>query len=77
VPASSPSRGCDGPLSVAAVEIVFAEIIDGFPQALDSVIGTAIGVGFYAFASALQHKYFGAEVRAKVHGAHGFLHRVD
>src|SRR5437660_6009324 len=37
---------------IAAVEIVFAKVVDGLAQALDGLIGAAASIGLDAFAAA-------------------------
>src|SRR5216684_1612934 len=61
---------------VLSVDVVFAKIIDRFAQSLHSLIGTAAGIGFDAFAAAPQHKNLCAQLRPEIHGAHSFLQCV-
>ena len=63
--------------SVLLVEVVFAEIIQGFAQALDRLVGTTAGIGFSSLSSAPEHEDLGAQFGAEVHGGHRLLHGIS
>src|SRR5262249_46611366 len=64
-------------VAVFLIDVVFAKIIDGLAQVFHSMVRTAAGVGFSAFASAPEDEDFGTQFRAEIHGAHGFLNGVS
>ena len=63
--------------AVAAVDAVFAEIVDGVAQSANGFIRAAAGIGLRAFASAPQDKNLRAQFRAQIHRAHGFLQGIS
>src|SRR5215472_460001 len=64
-------------ITVAAVEIVFAQIIYCFAEPFDGFVRPAAGIGFDAFASTPEDKNLRAQFRAEIHGAQSFLQRVS
>ena len=54
-------------------DVVFAEIVDRFPQTSYGIIGAAARIRLNAFAASPQHKNLRAQFGAQVHGAHGLL----
>src|ERR1700678_1418086 len=69
--------GLQGELhAITALDIVFAEIVDGLAQVPDGIIGTAAGVRLNAFTSSPQYKNLCAQLSSQVHCAHGFLQSI-
>ena len=63
-------------VSVFLGDVVFAEIVDGFAQALDGIVGAAASIGLDTFTASPQNEYLGTEFCAEIHGAHRFLNGV-
>ena len=63
-------------ITVAAIDVVFAEIIDGFAETFDGFIGATACIGFHTFATAPENENFRAQFRAEIHGAKRFLQGV-
>jgi len=61
---------------VAAINVVFAEEIHGFAQALDGFVRAAAGIGFHAFTATPEDEGFCSEFGAEIHGAHCFLQSI-
>src|SRR5271165_1391932 len=69
--------GFEGELeAVLLVEVVFAEIVQCFAQALDRLIRTTACVRFRSLAATPEHEDLRAQFGAEVHSGHGFLYRI-
>ena len=64
------------PEAVLPIDGILAQIVHRVAQALDRLVCPARGVGFGAFAAAPQDENLRAELRAEIHRAQRFLHRV-